>query len=61
MANPLLKYHYKAYLEKLINYGSNASGTHLVSSFWYLDSPGELKDKGGYAKRLNYLNNVNTL
>jgi hypothetical protein len=26
-------YHYKAYLEKFSNYGSDASGTHLVSSF----------------------------
>jgi len=31
-------YHYKAYLEKLLNYGSNATGTHLLSSFWFLDS-----------------------
>ena len=31
-------YHYKAYLEKLLNYDSDASGTHLVSGFWYLDS-----------------------
>jgi hypothetical protein len=41
------KYIYKAYLEKLLNYGSDASGTHLLSSFWFLDSPagdGELKD-----------------
>jgi hypothetical protein len=28
------KYPYKAYLEKLLNYVSDASGTHLVSSFW---------------------------
>jgi hypothetical protein len=33
-------YHYKAYLEKLLNYGSDASGTHLVSNLWYLDSSG---------------------
>jgi hypothetical protein len=32
-------YHYKAYLEKLLNYGSDAYGTHLVSCFWFLDSP----------------------
>jgi hypothetical protein len=25
-------YHYKAYFEKLLNYGSDASGTHLVSA-----------------------------
>ena len=45
-------YHYKAYIEKLLNYGSDESGTHLVSNFWYLDSPGELKISSGYAKRL---------
>ena len=46
-------YHYKLHLVKLINYGSDASGTHLVSSLWYLDSPGELKENRGYARRLN--------
>ena len=50
-------YHFKAYLEKLLNYCSDASGRHLrvVSSFWYLDSSSELKDNTGYATRLNYL------
>jgi hypothetical protein len=45
----------------LLNYGSDASGTHLASSFLHLDSPGELKDKSVYAKQLNYLRNGNTL
>jgi len=54
-------YNYKAYLEKLLNYGSDASSTHLVSSFWYLDSSGELKDNSGYVKRLNYLSSGNTI
>ena len=54
-------YHYKAYLEKLLNYGFDASGTHLVSNFWYPDSPGELKDNSDYAKRLNYRSNGKTL
>ena len=54
-------YHYKAYLEKLLNYGSDASGTHLVSSFWYLDSPGELKDNTSYATRLKCLSNSQTI
>ena len=57
-------YHYKAYLEKLLNYGSDASGTHLLSSFWFLDSPttdGALKNNTGYAKRLHYLGNSNTV
>jgi len=54
-------YHYKAYLEKILNYGSDASGTHLVSNFWFLDSSSELKDNTGYTKRLNYLNEGHTL
>ena len=54
-------YHYKAYIEKLLNYGSDASSTHLISSFWYLDSPGELKENTGYTKRSNYLSNVKNL
>ena len=54
-------YHYKAYLEKLLNYGSDASSTHLVSSFWYLDSSGELKDNSGFVKRLHYLSSDNTI
>ena len=45
----------------LLNYGSDASRTHVVSSFLHLDSPGELKDKSVYAKQLNYLRNGNTL
>jgi hypothetical protein len=51
------KYNYKAYIEKLLNYGSDASITHLISSFWYLESPWELTEKTCYAKRLNYLSN----
>ena len=27
-------YQYKANLEKLLKYGCDVSGTHLVSSFW---------------------------
>ena len=54
-------YHYKAYLEKLLNYGSDASGTHLVSSLWYLDSSQELKDNNGYSTRLKYIGNSQTV
>ena len=36
-------YHYKAYIEKLLNYCSHFSSTHIISSFWYLDSQGNLK------------------
>jgi hypothetical protein len=44
-------YHYKAYIEKLLNYGCDASSTHLISSSWYLDSPGGIKENTGYSKR----------
>jgi len=54
-------YPYKAYVEKLLKYGSGASGTHLVSSFWYLDSSRELKDYSGYVRPLNYLSSGNTI
>ena len=51
-------YHYKAYVEKLLNYGFDASTTHQVSRFWYLDSP---RENTGYAKRLIHLSNGKTL
>ena len=57
-------YHYKEYLEKLLNYGSDGSDTHSVSSLWFLDSPtsdGALKDNSGHATRLNYLSNNQTV
>jgi len=54
-------YYYKAYLEKLLNYGSDASSTRLVSSLWYLDSSGELEHKSGYVKPLNYFSSGNTI
>jgi len=56
-----MNYHYKTYLEKLLNYGSEASGTHRGSSSWYLDSSEELKDNSGYVKRLNYISSGNTI
>jgi hypothetical protein len=57
-------YHYKAYLEKLLNYRSDASGTHLLSSFWVPDSPTNdvaLKNNVGHATRLHNLGNSNTI
>ena len=54
-------YHYKAYIEKLPNYGFDVSSIHIISSFWYLDSPGELKENIGYDKLSNYLSNNKTL
>ena len=60
-------YHYKSYIEKLLNYGKDASGTHLLSSFWILDSPtsngslGADKENKGYVTRLNYLSESQTI
>jgi hypothetical protein len=30
-------YNYRAYLETLLSYGTDASKTHLTNSYWYLD------------------------
>lgn len=32
----------RAYSERVLNYGNDAANTHLESSGWYLDTPGEL-------------------
>jgi len=48
-------------IRSINSYKFDASSTHLISSFWYLDSPGELKENTGYAKRSNYLSNSKTL
>jgi hypothetical protein len=58
------KYHYTTHLEKLLNYGCDASGSHLLSIFWFLDYPsgnGTLKDNTGYATRLKYFGNSKTI
>jgi hypothetical protein len=31
-------YDYRAYLETLLSYGSDAAATHLTNAFWYLDN-----------------------
>jgi hypothetical protein len=31
-------YQYLSYLETLVNYGSDASTSHLTTGFWYLDN-----------------------
>jgi hypothetical protein len=49
------------YKKKLLNYGSDASGTHLVTSLWYLDSSQELKDDNGYTTRLKCIGNSQTV
>ena len=37
-------YHYKAHILKPLNYDSDASSNQLISSFWYVNSPGEIKN-----------------
>lgn len=52
-------YHYRAYIETLLNYGNDASLTHLSTVFWYLDDGVEgvvAKDTNkGYIKRKKLL------
>jgi hypothetical protein len=54
-------YHNKAYLDAVLNYGSDASQTRRVTNFSFLDTPGgdgSLKAdtaNKGYAKRKDYL------
>ena len=47
--------------KKPLNYVSDASGTYLVSSLWYLDSSQELKDINGYTTPLKYIGNSHTV
>ena len=35
-------YNYRAYLESLLTYGTDAASTHLSNSYWYLDN-GDMK------------------
>jgi hypothetical protein len=46
-------YNYRAYIENLLNYDSGAKRSHLQTSFWYKDSPGEMDfaDNGGCETR----------
>jgi len=46
---------------KDLNCGSDASGTHLVSRLWYLDSSQELKNYNGYTTRLQYIGDSETV
>lgn len=37
---PSSYYHYRSYIEKLLNYGTEAKNTHLQTSMWYKDGAG---------------------
>jgi hypothetical protein len=60
-------YHYKYYLEKLLNYGSDTTSTHLITSFWYPDTAtgdGLIKAEpgnSGYVRRIDHLNDRKTV
>jgi hypothetical protein len=32
-------YHYRAYLETILSYGSDAAKTHLTNAYWYIEDP----------------------
>lgn len=55
-------YNYRAYIENLLNYGTNAASTHLECALWNLDS-GDLDDikSVGHLKRQKMLNNSKTI
>jgi hypothetical protein len=47
-------YNYRAYIENLLNYGSDAKNTHLQSSFWCKDTAGYMNvsaNNAGYTAR----------
>jgi hypothetical protein len=47
-------YNYRAYIENLLNYGSEAKSTHLESSFWNKDTAGHMNaedENTGYKSR----------
>lgn len=48
-------YAYRAYIETLLNYGSDAKNSHLTSCLWYDDTPGSMDslsdDNTGFKKR----------
>lgn len=39
---PSTRYSYRAYIEKLLNYGREAKNTHLQTDFWYKDTAGQM-------------------
>jgi hypothetical protein len=46
-------YHYRAYLETLLTYGTDAAKTHLTNAYWYIDDGdmGPIDPTVGYAKK----------
>lgn len=51
-------YHYRAYIENLLNYGSEAKNTHLGSVVWAKDTAGSMDSletgNSGFTKRKNW-------
>lgn len=56
-------YNYRAYIENLLNYGTNAASTHLECALWNLDTGDDLNDikSSGHLKRQQMLNNSKTI
>jgi hypothetical protein len=51
-------YHYRSYIESLLNYGSDAVSTHLECCGWNLDKPNAAKfDNNGSKERQKQFNN----
>ncbi|XP_055385238.1 uncharacterized protein F54H12.2-like [Condylostylus longicornis] len=53
-------YHYRAYIESLLNYGTDAATTHLECAGWCLDKPNIAKpDNNGSKERQKLYHNSN--
>jgi hypothetical protein len=62
-----IHYHTKAIIEELLNYGSDATRTHVISNLFIPDTPGTdekitaVAGNKGYESRLKFLNNGQTI
>jgi hypothetical protein len=56
-------YNYRAYIEKLLNYGSDAKNSHLQSSYWHKDTAGNMvvANNDGYFERRRSSSNNKTV
>lgn len=54
---PSNSYHYRSYIETLLNYSVEAKNTHLTSSLFYHDESGKMNDVAGsgFVARKNYI------
>lgn len=64
ISSPGSNYHYRSYIEKLCNYGSDSKKTHLTSSLYYEDdheNMDEFDKNSGSVARMNRMNSDGSL